>query len=121
MPISTHITCAPEYLRSLLQAERWGSELLTEDVEHVDLSSRPFTVRTSDTEVLSPLLPDVGGCQLAYAHCFTLHAAAYEQLLPCLSGEDTQHHHSDWCNCQEAGYPKRGEVLEPGHQCMRHL
>lgn len=33
------------------QAERWGSELLTEDVEHVDLSSRPFTVRTSDTEV----------------------------------------------------------------------
>ena len=34
------------------QAERWGSELLTEDVEHVDLSSRPFTVRTSDTEVL---------------------------------------------------------------------
>lgn len=35
-----------------MQAERWGSELLTEDVEHVDLSSRPFTVRTSDTEVL---------------------------------------------------------------------
>ncbi|DBA65911.1 TPA: hypothetical protein ACH3X2_002936 [Trebouxia sp. C0005] len=33
------------------QAERWGSELLTEDVEHVDLGNRPFTVRTSDTEV----------------------------------------------------------------------
>ena len=36
-----------------LQAERWGSELLTEDVEHVDLSNRPFTVKTSDTEVRS--------------------------------------------------------------------
>lgn len=34
-----------------LQAEKWGSELLTEDVEHVDLTSRPFTVRSSDTEV----------------------------------------------------------------------
>lgn len=33
------------------QAERWGSELLTEDVEFVDLSSRPFTIRSSDTEV----------------------------------------------------------------------
>ncbi len=33
-----------------MQAERWGSELLTEDVEYVDLSSRPFTVRSSDTE-----------------------------------------------------------------------
>lgn len=38
-----------------MQAERWGSELLTEDVEHVDLSKRPFTVRTSDTEVLALL------------------------------------------------------------------
>ena len=36
-----------------MQAERWGSELLTEDVEHVDLGKRPFTVRTSDTEVTS--------------------------------------------------------------------
>ena len=34
-----------------LQAERWGSELLTEDVEHVDLSVRPFVIRTSETEV----------------------------------------------------------------------
>ena len=42
-----------------VQAERWGSELLTEDVEHVDLSKRPFTVRTSDTEVQILLLPDV--------------------------------------------------------------
>lgn len=33
------------------QAERWGSELLTEDVEHVDLSVRPFSIRTSETEV----------------------------------------------------------------------
>ena len=35
----------------MFQAERWGSELLTEDVEHVDLSVRPFAIRTSDTEV----------------------------------------------------------------------
>ncbi len=33
------------------QAERWGAELLTEDVEFLDLSQRPFTIRTSDTEV----------------------------------------------------------------------
>lgn len=32
------------------QAERWGSELLTEDVEVVDLSQRPFLVRSTDTE-----------------------------------------------------------------------
>ncbi len=25
--------------------------MLTEDVEHVDLGNRPFTIRTSDTEV----------------------------------------------------------------------
>ena len=37
------------------QAERWGSELLTEDVESVDLSQRPFLVRSTDTEV--QLLP----------------------------------------------------------------
>ena len=33
------------------QAERWGAELITEDVEAVDLQQRPFIVRTSDTEV----------------------------------------------------------------------
>lgn len=33
------------------QAERWGSELHTEDVEFVDLSERPFTIRSSDREV----------------------------------------------------------------------
>ncbi|CAK0746410.1 hypothetical protein CVIRNUC_001690 [Coccomyxa viridis] len=33
------------------QAERWGAELVTEDVEEVDLQQRPFLVRTSDTEV----------------------------------------------------------------------
>lgn len=31
------------------QAERWGSELLLEDVERVDLSQRPFTVYGTDT------------------------------------------------------------------------
>ena len=35
----------------LLQAERWGAELLTEDVDEVDLSVRPFRVKTSETEV----------------------------------------------------------------------
>lgn len=34
-----------------LQAERWGTELYTEDVESVDLSARPFTIRTAEREV----------------------------------------------------------------------
>ena len=38
----------------ILQAERWGAELVTEDVEEVDLQQRPFLVRTSDTEVGLP-------------------------------------------------------------------
>ena len=38
----------------ILQAERWGAELVTEDVEEVDLQQRPFLVRTSDTEVRLP-------------------------------------------------------------------
>lgn len=33
------------------QAERWGTELKTEDVEYVDTRTRPFTVRTSECEV----------------------------------------------------------------------
>lgn len=33
------------------QAEKWGSELLLEDVERVDLSSRPFTVHGMETTV----------------------------------------------------------------------
>ena len=104
-------------LYSPVQAERWGSELLTEDVEHVDLSKRPFTVRTSDTEVQILLLPDVqlSACN---AHVQEQH---YIVLMLCLSGENTQHHHSDGCNCQEAGHTKRGEVLESGHQRMCHL
>ncbi|MDY6902337.1 MAG: thioredoxin-disulfide reductase [Cyanobacteriota bacterium] len=32
------------------QAERWGAELYTEDVVSVDLSQRPFTVRSSERE-----------------------------------------------------------------------
>ena len=32
------------------QAERWGAELYTEDVIAVDLSQRPFTVRSEDRE-----------------------------------------------------------------------
>jgi len=30
------------------QAERWGAELFTEDVDSIDLSSRPFTITSSD-------------------------------------------------------------------------
>ncbi|PSB01990.1 thioredoxin-disulfide reductase [Merismopedia glauca] len=33
------------------QAERWGAELITEDVVSVDLSQRPFVVRSEDREV----------------------------------------------------------------------
>lgn len=33
------------------QAERWGSELVTEDVEEVDLSQRPFVVRSTERTV----------------------------------------------------------------------
>lgn len=31
------------------QAERWGSQLLPEDVESVDLQQRPFIVRGMET------------------------------------------------------------------------
>jgi thioredoxin reductase (NADPH) len=33
------------------QAERWGAELYTEDVISVDLSQRPFTIRSEEREV----------------------------------------------------------------------
>jgi thioredoxin reductase (NADPH) len=33
------------------QAERWGAELVTEDVTYVDLSQRPFIVRSEEREV----------------------------------------------------------------------
>jgi thioredoxin reductase (NADPH) len=33
------------------QAERWGAELYTEDVISVDLSQRPFTVRSQEREI----------------------------------------------------------------------
>lgn len=33
------------------QAIRWGAELVTEDVEFIDLSQRPFVIRSSDREV----------------------------------------------------------------------
>lgn len=38
-------------IRMKQQAERWGAELHTEDVEFVDLQNRPFTVRTCEREV----------------------------------------------------------------------
>ncbi|MEJ1929869.1 thioredoxin-disulfide reductase [Nostoc sp. NIES-2111] len=42
----------PELMdRMKAQAERWGAELYTEDVTYVDLSQRPFTVRSDEREV----------------------------------------------------------------------
>jgi thioredoxin reductase (NADPH) len=42
----------PELMdRMKAQAERWGAELYTEDVISVDLSQRPFTVRSEDREI----------------------------------------------------------------------
>ncbi|UNU24046.1 thioredoxin-disulfide reductase [Microcoleus vaginatus] len=37
--------------RMKAQAARWGAELYTEDVTYVDLSQRPFTVRSEDREI----------------------------------------------------------------------
>ncbi len=42
----------PELMdRMKAQAERWGAELVTEDVTFVDLSQRPFIVRSEEREV----------------------------------------------------------------------
>ncbi|HEY9872164.1 MAG TPA: thioredoxin-disulfide reductase [Candidatus Obscuribacterales bacterium] len=42
----------PELMdRMKAQAERWGSELVTEDVISVDLSQRPFIIRSEEREV----------------------------------------------------------------------
>ncbi|KAL6748756.1 hypothetical protein V8C86DRAFT_3114038 [Haematococcus lacustris] len=42
----------PELMeRMRKQSERWGAELYTEDVEFIDLSRRPFTVRSAEREV----------------------------------------------------------------------
>jgi thioredoxin reductase (NADPH) len=42
----------PELMdRMKAQAERWGAELYTEDVTYVDLTQRPFTVRSDEREV----------------------------------------------------------------------
>ncbi|MEG4320815.1 MULTISPECIES: thioredoxin-disulfide reductase [unclassified Microcoleus] len=37
--------------RMKAQAVRWGAELYTEDVTYVDLTQRPFTVRSDDREI----------------------------------------------------------------------
>jgi thioredoxin reductase (NADPH) len=36
-----------------LQAERWGAELYTEDVESIDLSSRPFRITSGERSMLA--------------------------------------------------------------------
>lgn len=42
----------PELMQKMkAQAERWGTECYTEDVTDVDLSQRPFTVRSDEREV----------------------------------------------------------------------
>jgi len=42
----------PELMdRMKAQAERWGSQLVTEDVTEVDLSQRPFIIRSEEREV----------------------------------------------------------------------
>ncbi|MFB2922300.1 MULTISPECIES: thioredoxin-disulfide reductase [Aerosakkonema] len=42
----------PELMdRMKAQAERWGAELVTEDVTFVDLSQRPFIVRSEEREI----------------------------------------------------------------------
>ena len=41
-----------------MQAERWGSELITEDVEFLDLKNRPFTIRSSEVEACYWLYTD---------------------------------------------------------------
>jgi thioredoxin reductase (NADPH) len=42
----------PELMeRTKAQAERWGAELFTEDVVSIDLSQRPFIVRSKEREV----------------------------------------------------------------------
>jgi thioredoxin reductase (NADPH) len=44
----------PELMhRTKAQAVRWGAELYTEDVTFVDLSQRPFVIRTEEREVRS--------------------------------------------------------------------
>lgn len=37
--------------RMKLQAQRWGAELYTEDVQSVDLTQRPFVIRSDEREV----------------------------------------------------------------------
>jgi thioredoxin reductase (NADPH) len=42
----------PELMDNMkAQAERWGAELYTEDVISVDLSQRPFTIRSQEREI----------------------------------------------------------------------
>lgn len=51
------------------QAERWGAELRTEDVEFVDVTNRPFTVKSSDYEVRFDFYCD-GALTLIEKHVF---------------------------------------------------
>ncbi len=42
----------PELMRRMrAQAERWGTEMVTEDVTHVDLNQRPFVITSSERQV----------------------------------------------------------------------
>jgi hypothetical protein len=52
---NTQEHCATLTSASLLflQADRWGAELYTEDVESIDLSSRPFRITSGERSVLA--------------------------------------------------------------------
>ena len=39
------------------QAERWGAELYQEDVESIDVKTRPFTVHSSERKVMYYFAP----------------------------------------------------------------
>lgn len=46
----------PELMTQMkAQADRWGAELVTEDITFVDLSQRPFFIRSETQEVYSTL------------------------------------------------------------------
>lgn len=71
----------------MLQAERWGAELLIEDVESVDLSQRPFVIKGFETTVGGGAQGGSGGrvvCSALLGHAGP--AVQPWQLLACPAG-----------------------------------
>jgi thioredoxin reductase (NADPH) len=50
---SAVVVCSHPLHLLFLQAERWGAELYTEDVESIDLSSRPFKITSGERSKLA--------------------------------------------------------------------